>query len=116
MAIMLAGGSMHFVAPKLFDRVIPPVLPGSARSYTYASGAAALAIGAGLSMPRTQRTSAALAAGFFVAVMPAKVQLAMDLWRNPRVPGWGKAVGIVQLFWQIPLVTEACKTRRNSEA
>ena len=77
-AIMLAGGSLHFLAPRWFDAIIPRSLPGRARTYTYVSGSAALAIGAGLMIARTRRLSADLATAFFVGVMPAKVRLAAD--------------------------------------
>lgn len=113
-ATLVLGGSMHFIAPKFFDEIIPTKLPGNPRTYTYASGVAAVVIGAGLSAVRTRRFSAALAGAFFVAVMPAKVQLAISWWRSDtkRLPV--KAVGIAQLLWQIPLLAEAMKSRRNA--
>ena len=45
-ASMLIGvGSLHFLAPKPFEAIVPAELPGSARLYTYGSGVAELAIG-----------------------------------------------------------------------
>lgn len=111
-AMLLLGGSLHFLAPRFFDSIIPPVLPGKARTYTYASGLAALAIGTGLSIGRTRRVSAGLAGAFFVAVMPAKIQMAVDWWRSDTKHPAAKIGGVVQLFWQIPLVTEALRARR----
>lgn len=114
-ATLILGGSFHFIAPKFFDSIIPPVLPGSPRAYTYASGVAALGVGTGLSIARTRRASAGLAGAFFIAVLPAKLQMAVDLWRSDtkRLPV--RILGIAQLFWQIPLVTEAMKARRNAD-
>src|SRR5690242_3037660 len=44
-AMLLGMGTLHFVAPKPFDGIIPAELPGSARFYTYASGVAELGTG-----------------------------------------------------------------------
>lgn len=113
-AALLLGGSLHFLAPRFFDRIIPRRLPGEPRAYTYAFGVAALGIGTGLSIARTRRFSATLAGAFFVAVMPAKVQLTVSWWRDEtkRLPA--KVTAVVQLFWQVPLVTEAWRARRNA--
>lgn len=113
-ATLLAGGSLHFIAPRFFDSIIPPKLPGNPRTYTYVFGVAALGIGTGLSIARTRRASAGLACVFFVAVMPAKIQMAVDWWRSDTKPLPAKVGGIAQLVWQIPLVTEALKARRNA--
>lgn len=99
---LLFGGSLHFLAPQFFDSIIPRRLPGTPRAYTYASGGTALGIGTGLSIARTRRVSAMLAGAFFIAVMPAKVQLAVSWCRgdSKRLPA--KFIGIMQLFWQVP--------------
>ena len=61
-AAMLVGvGTVHFLAPKPFDDIVPAELPGSARFYTYASGVVEIATGA-LLVPRGTRRLAALAA------------------------------------------------------
>ncbi|MGW0247157.1 DoxX family protein [Nocardia goodfellowii] len=109
--VLLIGGSLHFIAPKFFDGIIPPALPGNPRRYTQASGTAAIGIATGLAIPRSRRTSALLAAIFFIAVMPAKVQMTVDWLRSPTKSRTAKIGGIIQLFGQIPLVTEAFKAR-----
>ncbi|GAB3290913.1 DoxX family protein [Parasphingorhabdus pacifica] len=115
LAVMMAvAGTLHFVTPTFFDRIIPPVLPGSARSYTRASGLAAYATAATLTLPQTQRLGGTLAALFFVAVMPAKVQLTINWFRDENTTSALKVAAIVQLPWQIPLITEALKARRNA--
>lgn len=110
-AVLLAGGTLHLAAPQFFDAIIPARLPGRARTYTRVSGTSALIIGTGLSFPRTRRTSAALACAFFIAFMPAKFQLAAN-WRH-RGP-LAAVLGVVQLFWQVPLVTEAIRAHRDA--
>ena len=37
-------GVLHFAKPEHYDAIVPRALPGSARFYTYASGAAELGI------------------------------------------------------------------------
>lgn len=112
-AVLLLGGSMHFLTPRFFDGIIPPRLPGDSRTYTYASGAGALAIGTGLAIPRTRRGAATLAVAFFVAVMPAKVRLAVSWCRDDTKSRAVKILGGVQLFWQAPLIAEAWRVRRD---
>ena len=61
-ATMLIGvGTVHFLAPKPFDEIVPAELPGSPRFYTYASGVAEVGIG-GLLLARGTRRFGALAA------------------------------------------------------
>lgn len=112
--MLAAAGVLHFVAPTFFDRIIPPALPGTARTYTHASGAVALAIAGMLATPPSRRLGATLAAGFFVAVIPAKVQLALNWFGSEQSTLIMKVAAIVQFPWQIPLVTEALKARRNA--
>lgn len=55
-ALLLAGaGVMHFKVPQVYDAIVPRSLPGNARTYTLVSGAAELAIAAGLAIPLTRR-------------------------------------------------------------
>ncbi|KOG71449.1 membrane protein, partial [Kitasatospora aureofaciens] len=71
MARMLGGmGALHFLAPKPFDAIVPRALPGSPRTWTYASGAAELAVAAAGALPRPPRAGALAAAGLFPAVFP----------------------------------------------
>jgi uncharacterized membrane protein len=111
-AAMLMGiGTLHFVAPKPFDSIIPVELPGSARLYTYGSGVAELAIGA-LLVPRRTRRSAALAAVvLFLGVFPANVNMVRLWWNKP----WAmRIVALARLPLQIPMITTALKIRRGS--
>ncbi len=110
-AMLLGVGTLHFVAPKPFDDIVPAELPGSARFYTYASGVAEVAIGA-LLFPRGTRRSAALAAAvLFVAVFPANVNM-VRLWWDKSWPM--RIVALARLPFQIPMVAIALKIRRNS--
>ncbi|WP_156687435.1 DoxX family protein [Mycobacterium sp. Marseille-P9652] len=111
-AAMLVGiGTVHFLAPKPFDTIVPAELPGSPRFYTYASGVAEVAIGA-LLVPRPTRRLAALAAvALFVGVFPANVNMVRLWWDKP----WPMRIAaLARLPLQIPMITTALKIRRNS--
>ncbi|MGU3431490.1 hypothetical protein ACNHUS_00620 [Actinomycetes bacterium M1A6_2h] len=115
LAALLGGaGVMHFVAPAPFDKQVPRALPGSARTYTYASGVAELALAGGLASPRTRRTAAGAAAVFFVAVFPANVQMTSDWLRSSKTTTAMKIGVLARLPLQIPLITESLKIRRTS--
>jgi len=113
-ALLLGAGTMHFVAPKFFDSTVPTQLPGEARTYTYVSGVAELAIGTALAVPRTRRLGGGLAALLFVAVFPANVNMAVDWLKSSKTTNVQKAVVLLRLPLQIPLVTESLKARRQA--
>ncbi|WP_433217135.1 DoxX family protein [Dactylosporangium sp. CS-047395] len=109
-ALLGAAGITHFAKPEPYDAIVPRSLPGPARAYTYASGACELALAAGLAHPRTRRAAGLAAAGFFVAVFPANVRMAVD-WRHAspakRAIAWGR------LPLQVPLVWWALRAARR---
>jgi uncharacterized membrane protein len=110
-AMLLGIGTLHFVAPKPFDSIIPEELPGSARFYTYASGVAELGTGALLLSSRTRKLGAVAAMALFLAVFPANVNM-VRLWKDkPLVMRLG---AIVRLPLQIPMIAAALKIYRNS--
>ncbi|MDQ0936239.1 DoxX family protein [Streptomyces turgidiscabies] len=110
--LLAAAGVTHFVAPRTFDAIVPRALPGRPRTWTYASGAAELALAAGVALPRTRRLAALATAGFFVGVFPANVKMAVD-WRNR--PAALRAGAIGRLPLQIPLVLWARNVAKNGE-
>jgi len=110
-ALLLGVGTVHFVAPKPFDDIIPVELPGSPRFYTYASGVAELGIGALLLVPRTRRLAALAAVALFVGVFPGNVNMVRLWWGKP----WPMRIfALARLPLQIPMITEALKVSRNS--
>ncbi|MFE2377734.1 hypothetical protein [Streptomyces sp. NPDC059398] len=112
LAALLAGaGAAHFLVPRPFDTTVPPWLPGRARTYTRVSGAVELLLAAGVAVPATRRVSARAAAGLFVAVFPANVQMAYD-WRKRPAPL--KAAALARLPLQLPLVAWAEKVSRTA--
>ena len=113
-AILLGSGVLHFVMPKPYDSIVPVELPGSQRSYTYASGVAELAVGGLLLSPRTRRLGALSAVALFVAVFPANLNLVRLWFKDPAKPLFMRLGAIARLPLQIPMITSALKVYRNS--
>jgi uncharacterized membrane protein len=110
-ALLLGVGTVHFLAPKQFDDIIPAELPGSPRFYTYASGVAEVSIGALLVARRTRRLAALAAVALFVGVFPANINMVRLWWHKP----WPmRVVALARLPLQIPMITEALKASRNA--
>ena len=110
-SMLLGVGTLHFLAPKPFDTIVPAELPGEARFYTYASGVAELSIGALLLPRRTRRLAATAASLLFIGVFPANVNMVRLWWDKP----WPMRIAaLARLPLQIPMITTALKIRRNS--
>ncbi|WP_408633024.1 DoxX family protein [Mycobacterium ostraviense] len=107
-ALLISVGTIHFVAPKPFDDIIPA---GNPRLYTYVSGVAELVIGALLLPRRTRRLAALAAAGLFVAVFPGNLNMVRLWWDKP----WPmRIIALARLPLQLPMITTALKISRNS--
>jgi uncharacterized membrane protein len=110
-AMLLGVGSIHFLAPKPFDDIIPAELPGTPRFYTYASGVAEIGIGALLLKQSTRRFAALAAALLFIGVLPGNINMCRLWWDKP----WPMRIAsLARLPLQIPMITAALKVRRLS--
>ncbi len=107
---LITMGVLHFVFPGPFDAQIPREIPGEPRTLTYASGVAEAAIGAGLLVPRTRKTSALAAVALFVAVFPANINMVRIYWDKPLI----RAGAIARLPFQVPMITTALKVYRKT--
>jgi uncharacterized membrane protein len=112
MATLLIGiGTMHLLAPKPFDAIVPVELPGSQRFYTYASGIAEVITGALLLSKSSRRFGALVAAALFVAVFPANLNMVRLWWGKP----WPmRLIALARLPLQIPMITSALRIRRTA--
>lgn len=111
MAAALGGmGVLHLAKPEPFDQLIPPMLPGSARAWTYGSGVAELAVAGLLAVPATRRAGGAAAAALFVGVWPGNMWMA---WRLRRRPTVARAVAYARLPLQIPMIGSAVRIARG---
>jgi uncharacterized membrane protein len=106
------AGLNHFLVPRFYDAMIPPALPGTARSWTYGSGVAELAVAAAVAGPRTRRTGATAAAWLFVLVFPGNVKMAVDAFRRGRPPAERVAL-LIRLPVQLPLIVWALRVSRD---
>src|SRR5437763_16797431 len=82
-ALLGVGGAMHFVKPKSYDAQIPKALPGSARTWTYASGVAEIGVAAAVAAPRTRRLGGLAAALLFLGIFPGTADTAADARAKP---------------------------------
>ncbi|RAV07009.1 hypothetical protein DQP55_22985 [Mycolicibacterium sp. GF69] len=111
---LLGIGTLHFVAPKPFDSIIPTELPGSPRFYTYASGVAELGVAAALAAPQTRRYGALAAIALFLAVWPGNINMVRLWFKDPTKSSAMRALAIARLPLQIPMITTALKIYRQS--
>ena len=110
-AALTGMGVLHFARPAPFDGLIPRALPGPARAWTLGSGAAELGVGALLLHPRTRRAGGWAAAALFAAVWPGNLTMA---WRARRASPARRAVALVRLPLQLPLIAAALRIARGA--
>lgn len=114
---MVGAGTLHFVIPSSYARIVPRVLGADyARTLVLVSGAAEIAVGVLLIVPRTRRLGAWLTAGLLVVLFPANVQMALD----GGIPGEGFPLGSPVLAWarlplQVPLIWWALIHTRSGQ-
>jgi uncharacterized membrane protein len=111
-ALLTCTGTLHFMYPRAYDRMIPEML-GAPRVWTLASGAAEVASAALLAVPRTKRLGAWAIAALLVAVFPSNIDAALSGGMPAR--GW---LGSAQVAWlrlplQLPLIWWALSHRRG---
>jgi uncharacterized membrane protein len=104
--LMVGIGTLHFLAPAPFVRIVPESLPHPL-ALVYLSGFCEILGGLGLLVPRTRRAAAWGLVALYVAVFPANVNMAVnnlpfDGVRNPtlvwlRLPF--QAVFILWAWW-----------------
>ncbi len=75
--LYVVAGVSHFLAPRAFERVVPPRLPRP-KALVYVSGAAEVLLGVGVLFERTRRLSAWGIIALLIAVFPANVYTVTD--------------------------------------
>lgn len=84
----MAAGVNHFVKPRPYERIVPPLLEGDAKRLVLISGIAELAGGLGVLFPATRRLSGAGLVALFAAVFPANMYMAQAPERFSKIPRW----------------------------
>ncbi len=107
-ALLVMMGTLHFVVPGAFERLVPRYL-GPARLWVFLSGAAEVLFGAALLPERTRRAGAWGAAATLVAVFPGNLQMAIAAGA-PTTPL--NAAIWLRLPLQVPLVAWAFRHTR----
>ena len=93
-AFFIVAGLAHFVAPHLYDPMMPDWLPAAShRPLIYFTGLAELAGGIGILTTRFRRAAARGLVALLVAIFPANLHVALD-------PAAGEAFGPSQaVLW-----------------
>jgi uncharacterized membrane protein len=85
------AGALHFVKPKIYQRIMPPHVPAPL-AMVYASGIAEMVGGAGLMHPCSRRLAGWWLIATLIGVMPANVHMALHPEEFPQVPGGARAL------------------------
>lgn len=110
-ALFAVTGAVHFLRPGVFDPIVPRLLPGSSRAWTYASGLAELVLAGCVASPRTRNLGGLLSALFLVAVFPANLRT-VRVVRHRGMPA--RLVAAARLPLQVPLVALALRVGRGA--
>jgi len=103
--LYVVAGVGHFVVTRAYERVMPGYLPAH-HALVLVSGAAEIAGGIGVLVPRTRRAAAWGIVLLLLAVWPANVWMAQHPWLMPGVPAWALwvrvplQVGLVGWAWR----------------
>jgi uncharacterized membrane protein len=100
--LFLLSGSLHFLAPALYLRIMPPYLPAPL-ALVYISGAAELLGGAGLLIPSTRQVAAWGLVALLIAVLPANIYMATAHLSAPGIMGQSWAQWL-RIPLQVPLI------------
>ncbi len=84
----LFAGTMHFIAPKFYDAIMPGPLKPWARQITYLSGVAEIAGGAAVLHPKTRSFARWWLLGTLAGVYPANIQMCLNSERYKNIPTW----------------------------
>jgi uncharacterized membrane protein len=94
--IFIFAGSMHFIVPKWYRRIMPPYIPAH-NAMVAASGVAEIAGGAGLLFKRTRTPAGWWLVATLIAIFPANLHMALHPEDFPEVPG-----GKLSLYARLP--------------
>lgn len=85
--LFILAGINHFRTPELYLSMMPPWLP-SHTLLNYISGAAEIAGGLGLLIPKLRKPAAIGLILLLIAIFPANLHLALNGWPEMNIPRW----------------------------
>jgi uncharacterized membrane protein len=100
--IFILAGSLHFIAPQLYVRIVPPYLPAHL-PIVYISGAAEILGGIGLLVPSTRQAAAWGLIALLIAILPANIYMASAHLAAPGMMGQSWAQWL-RVPLQLPLI------------
>ena len=102
------AGTMHFVRPEVYVRIIPSWVPYPSAA-VFLSGVAEIVFGVGLLFRSTRRLAAVGVIVLLIAVFPANVQMAATWVRDDHPAKW---LSVARLPLQGFLIWWAWKVRK----
>ena len=109
--VFILTGTLHFLVPEYYLRIIPPFLP-HARVLVYLSGAAEVLGGLGILGRRWRPAAGLCLILLLVAVFPANVQMLL-LARGAGAPLWEEVLLWLRLPLQAALIAWVWVVTRN---
>jgi uncharacterized membrane protein len=94
-AFFTAAGALHFLRPRMYEEIVPDVLPAH-HELVLASGAAEIAGAVMVVFPRTRRIGGLVLVATLVAVFPANISMALN-------PGRYASIAPLLLWARLPL-------------
>jgi uncharacterized membrane protein len=94
--LFIAAGVNHFEMPRVYERIVPPLLRGHSKRIVQISGVAEIAGGVGVLVPATRRISGLGLIALLAAVFPANLHMARASEDFRRIPRWA-------LYGRLPL-------------
>lgn len=85
-AFWIVAGTMHFVIPRTYERIMPPYLARWKRELVVASGAAEVVGGLAVLPEATRRPARWWLLATLLAIYPANVHMALNPQDFPRIP------------------------------
>jgi uncharacterized membrane protein len=98
--LFLIAGSLHFLVPQFYLKIMPPYIPFHL-PMVWISGGFEILGGVGLLIPQTQRAAGWGLAALLIAVFPANVYMATDLTSIPAVIRWGRLPLQALMIWWV---------------
>ena len=98
--LFIITGSLHFVVPQSYLKIMPPFLPAPV-TLVHISGAAEILGGLGLFLPSTRQAAAWGLIALLIAVLPANIYMVAAHTRFAAIPLWALWL---RLPLQLPLI------------
>jgi uncharacterized membrane protein len=100
--LFIISGSLHFIAPQPYVKIVPPYLPAHL-PIVHISGAAEILGGIGLLIPSTRHAAAWGLVVLLIAILPANIYMATAHLPAPGVMGQSWAQWL-RVPLQLPLI------------